>query len=292
MFRWEDSSDLCKKMFLMSHYHCPEEHLVEYGQISFFKLDKDVHALPLNYNFREVNIYGYLDEWRVVGMNPHINEMLENVTLNNDNAVLCQDSLTYTEDKELILNVVSGMVDILLTMRQRSILNRQPIIFKTGNESKQGEAGAFWQSLISCSPYILKHKDVLDFETFDAKSNVDVGITDYFNFLDALILTHLGYYATDVHKRAQMNIPETLISQDKIMARRREKLKLRENAAKRCNEIFGTDLKVISVLDTYPNQTSQMATSLYEKDINNYINSGNYKITNTGDYEEKRNLRT
>lgn len=275
MFKWTDSSGLCDNMFLMSHYQCPEQHLVEHGQISFFQIDKDVHALPLSYEFKELNVYGFLDEWRVISCNPRINEMLRRMPLNINNAVLCQDSSTYTNDNEFIIDTVGIMVDIILSMRQRAIWNRQPIIFNEDNSGKEGEVGTFWKAFIECRPFVVKHKDALDFKVFDIKSNVDIGITDYFNFFETKILTHIGYDATDVHKRAQQSVPETLISQDKIMAKRLEKLRLRQQAAERCNKLFGSDIEVTSVLDSYPTQNILPVSEAFKDDINELINKGN-----------------
>lgn len=273
MFRWEDSSNKCEEMFLKSRKRAPEEHIVEYGQVTFFELNGNVHALPICEEYREVNVYGYLDNWYAISPSPRINMMLYNNPLNNENAVICEDSLTFTHDNRFIENIVYGMVDILLSMRQRSILNRQPFIFTTNemDEPKQGEIGSFMNALLACKPYIIQGKDTFDFKVFPTQTNVDIGITDYFSFLEALILSHIGYDATDVHKRAQQSVPETLLAQDKILARRHEKLRLREEAAEKCNDLFGTKLEVISVLDTYDQPTQGISAMDSVPELSNFM---------------------
>lgn len=252
MFRWEDASGKCDNMFMMSCGEAPEKYIIDSTYVAGFDFEGSTYVLPIVESYTP-NIYGKPISWNVQGYgNELMATQVNNIPMNWENSCLCQDSLNPTQDAELIEALIMHMVDCLTTLHGRTLLARAPYIFYL-NGMQDSVATSYMNAIASGSPFIAQDKfTATKPELLTPTVTIDSGLLDVISYYDSTILGYLGYNATDVYKRAQQSVPETNMTQGKIEARRKEKLRCRQLFCDMYNKKFGNQLSVFSVLDEQP----------------------------------------
>jgi len=78
---------------------------------------------------------------------------------------------------------------------------------------------------------------------------IDPALFELYDRFECQILEYIGFPCVPITKRAQQSVGEVQSNDSKIFVRRMEKLNQRIKACERINNMFGTELNVVSVVD-------------------------------------------
>ena len=261
MFRYEYTSDRFSDMQVMSQDTVPEVCLMKNGQCVWFNDDntEQIHCLPLVMN-GGVNMYGKMVEWSPVPVGytdttQPKNDTLDrirNMRLTADNSVVMRNDLFGGNDEEYIDAMINELVDNTLTMNQLQLIAKCPFVFNV-SEDNLLSAKNFFLAMSEDKPAIFinsngeKPMPVVE----STQMKIDPALFELYDRFECQILEYIGFPCVPITKRAQQTVSEVQSNDDKIRIRRMEKLNQREKAVDRINKLWGTDLKVVSVIDEY-----------------------------------------
>lgn len=259
MWRYEgmDDDPRFATMLQMSRFTVPERFMLRNGLACFFEYEGQIQCLPVVTGLG-INIYGYPVEWSPVPsgwteMNKGKNiiaDKIRGLKLNWDNSVLMQNDMFKTAEYTYIEQLVAELVDNTLTMNQLQLLAKSPYVFEVSEDNLMS-AKNFYLALSKNKPVIFLNRNgeklVPSVELTEAK--IDPALFELYDRFECQLLEFLGFPCVPITKRAQQSVSEVESHEMKIYARRQEKLRMRERAVERLNEMFGTHVKVISVVD-------------------------------------------
>ena len=96
---------------------------------------------------------------------------------------------------------------------------------------------------------------------------IDPALFELFDRFECQILEYLGFPCVPITKRAQQTVSEVQSNDDKIRLRRMEKLNQRQKACERINQLFGTSIRCVSVIDEYNEQHDTKEDREGENDV-------------------------
>ena len=250
--------DKFKDMMLMSRGTMPEKLLNNNGTACVFEYGNQIHILPWVDNGVGINQYGFPVAWHPMPTgwselnkpNSDLYEQYSKMVLTDENSVIIRNDLFGTNDADMIEKMVSLLVDNILTANQLQLLASMPFVFNV-TEDNVLTAKNFFLSICEHKPAIFTNaygeKAVPVVENFDTK--IDPSLFEIFDRFECVLLSYLGFPCVPITKRAQQSVSEVQSNDDKVMVRRKEKLRMRELACDRINEIFGTNVSVSNVVD-------------------------------------------
>ena len=247
-------------MLLMTRDDQPEKTLMQNGIGVWFELNGQWQFLPCVMN-SEINIYGNPVGWSPIpvgyvdsidrGKSP-IRDSIRDMKLDATNSVLMKDNLYGRSDYSVICKAVDALVDNYLTINQLTLLAKSPYVFRVGPDNIL-DAKNFFLALAEDKPAIFKWNSVEDLTAVTESTGVtiDTGLFDVLRQWENMLLEQLGIPGSQkTQKRAQQTVDEVNMGEDMTSLRRKEKYKYRKLAIDRLNEMAGTDVEVISVIDS------------------------------------------
>jgi len=258
MFRYEFGPRF-EDMQVMSQNTVPEVFLMRNGQCVWFEDPEtsQIHCLPLVMK-GGVNMYGKMVRWSPVpvgwtdtvrGRNMTM-DRIRDMELDADNSVIMRNDLFGGNDEAYIDAMISELVDNTLTMNQLQLIAKAPFVFNV-TEDNLLSAKNFYLAMSTDRPAIFtnalgeKPMPVLE----STQMTIDPSLFELFDRFECQILEYIGFPCVPITKRAQQTVSEVDSNDEKIRVRRLEKLNQRQKAVERINELWGTDLKVVSVID-------------------------------------------
>lgn len=258
MFRY-DGMDHVKfqDMTVMSQDTVPEVFLFRNGQCVWFETAGQVHCLPLTMQ-GGVNIYGKMNSWHPVpvgwdeskrGQNRTVDDIAM-MDLSYDNSVVMRNDLFGGSDAPYIESMVAELVDNVLTMNQLQLIAKSPFVFNV-TEDNMLTAKNFFLAMCEDRPAIFTNSNgerpmpVVE----STQMKIDPALFELYDRFECQILEYIGFPCVPITKRAQQSVSEVQSNDSKIYVRRMEKLNQRIKACERINDMFGTDLSVVSVVD-------------------------------------------
>ena len=247
-------------MLLMTRDDQPEKTLMQNGIGVWFELNGQWQFLPCVMN-SEINIYGNPVGWSPIpvgyvdsidrGKSP-IRDSIRDMKLDATNSVLMKDNLYGRSDYSVICKAVDALVDNYLTINQLTLLAKSPYVFRVGPDNIL-DAKNFFLALAEDKPAIFKWNSVEELTAVTESTGVtiDTGLFDVLRQWENMLLEQLGIPGSQkTQKRAQQTVDEVNMGEDMTSLRRKEKYKYRKLAIDRLNEMAGTDVEVISVIDS------------------------------------------
>ena len=247
-------------MMLMTRDDQPEKTLMLNSIGVWFPLNEQWHFLPCVMN-SEINIYGNPVEWSPIpvgyvdsidrGKSP-IRDSIRDMKLDATNSVLMKDNLYGRSDYSIICKAVDALVDNYLTINQLTLLAKSPYVFRVGPDNIL-DAKNFFLALSEDKPAIFKWNSVEELTAVTESTGVtiDTGLFDVLRQWENMLLEQLGIPGSQkTQKRAQQTVDEVNMGEDMTSLRRKEKYKYRKLAIDRLNKMAGTNVEVISVIDS------------------------------------------
>ena len=247
-------------MLLMTRDDQPEKTLMQNGQGVWFELNGQWQFLPCVMN-SEINIYGNPVGWSPIpvgyvdsidrGKSP-IRDSIRDMKLDATNSVLMKDNLYGRSDYSVICKAVDALVDNYLTINQLTLLAKSPYVFRVGPDNIL-DAKNFFLAIAEDKPAIFKWNSVEELTAVTESTGVtiDTGLFDVLRQWENMLLEQLGIPGSQkTQKRAQQTVDEVNMGEDMTSLRRKEKYKYRKLAIDRLNEMAGTNVEVISVIDS------------------------------------------
>lgn len=247
-------------MLLMTRDDEPEKTLMRNGQGAWFELNGQWMFLPVVFN-SEINIFGNPVGWSPVpvgyvdgidrGKSP-ARDRIRDMKLDATNSVLMKDNLFGRSDYSIIVKAVDALVDNYLTLNQLSLLAKSPFVFRVGPDNIL-DAKNYFLALSEDKPAIFKYNSVEELTAVTEQTNVtiDTGLFDVIRQWENMLLEQLGIPGSQkTQKRAQQSVDEVNMGEDMTSMRRKEKFKYRKLAIDRLNRMAGTNVEVISVIDS------------------------------------------
>ena len=247
-------------MLLMTRDDQPEKTLMQNGIGVWFELNGQWQFLPCVMN-SEINIYGNPVGWSPIpvgyvdsidrGKSP-IRDSIRDMKLDATNSVLMKDNLYGRSDYSVICKAVDALVDNYLTINQLTLLAKSPYVFRVGPDNIL-DAKNFFLALAEDKPAIFKWNSVEELTAVTESTGVtiDTGLFDVLRQWENMLLEQLGIPGSQkTQKRAQQTVDEVNMGEDMTSLRRKEKYKYRKLAIDRLNEMAGTNVEVISVIDS------------------------------------------
>ena len=263
-------------MLLMTRDDQPEKTLMQNGIGVWFPLNGQWQFLPCVMN-SEINIYGNPVGWSPIpvgyadgidrGKSP-IRDSIRDMKLDATNSVLMKDSLYGRSDYSVICKAVDALVDNYLTITQLTLLAKSPYVFRVGPDNIL-DAKNFFLALAEDKPAIFKWNSVEELTAVTESTGVtiDTGLFDVLRQWENMLLEQLGIPGSQkTQKRAQQTVDEVNMGEDMTSLRRKEKYKYRKLAIDRLNEMAGTNVEVISVIDSEADNR-EMETKEGESDV-------------------------
>lgn len=275
MFAYDMPDEICRDMAVMSQDTVPEQWLFRNGKATFFLLEGQLQCLPFTYNAAGLNIYGKISEWSpipygyndIAGPKPDLWTRIATMKLNPSNAVIIKNDLFGHGDSDMIEKMVDTLVDNVLTLNQLQLIASQPFVFNV-TEDNLLAAKNYYLALSKRVPAIfinaLGDKPIPALEQIQV--NIDPALFDLFDRFECILLTYLGFPCVPISKRAQQSVSEVQSNDAKLYARRQEKLKQRQAAIDRVNELFGTSIVVHSIIDELAEQAAMDANGTVDDD--------------------------
>lgn len=245
---------------LMTRDDEPEKTLMRNGQGVWFEINGQWQFLPCVMN-SEINIYGNPVGWSPVpvgyvdgvdrGKSP-VRDKIRDLKLDATNSVLMKDSLYGRSDYGIIVKAVDALVDTMLTINQLTLLAKSPYIFRVGPDNIL-DAKNYFLMLSQDYPAIFKYNSVEELTAVTEQTGmaIDTGLFDVYRQWENILLEQLGIPGSQkTQKRAQQNNAEIELGEDMTSLRRKEKYRYRKMAIDRLNEMAGTNVEIISVIDS------------------------------------------
>ena len=245
-------------MLLMTRDDQPEKTLMQNGIGVWFELNGQWQFLPCVMN-SEINIYGNPVGWSPIPVGyvdgidrgkSAVRDSIRDMKLDATNSVLMKDSLYGRSDYSVICKAVDALVDNYLTINQLTLLAKSPYVFRVGPDNIL-DAKNFFLAMCEDRPAIFvssfgdKPQPVLE----STQMKIDPALFEIFDRFECQILEYLGFPCVPITKRAQQTVSEVQSNDSKIYARRLEKWNQRQKACDRINELFGLNLRCVSVID-------------------------------------------
>ena len=276
MFRYDGMGPQFEDMTVMSQDTVPEVYLMKNGQCVWFEDSGQVHCLPLTYN-GGVNMYGKMTSWSPVpvgyddtrkGTYDESIERIRNLRLSYDNSVVMRNDLFGGNDEQYVLKMIDELVDNTLTMNQLQLLAKSPFVFNV-TEDNLLSAKNFFLAMAEDKPAIFTNAMGERTLPVTEQTNVkiDPALFELFDRFECQILEYLGFPCVPITKRAQQTVSEVQSNDDKIRLRRMEKLNQRQKACERINQLFGTSIRCVSVIDEYNEQHDTKEDREGENDV-------------------------
>jgi hypothetical protein len=254
-------------MLEMSRDTVPEKFLYTNGQSVFFEYRGQIQNLPFRMNSAGINLYGNPVEWSPVpvgweehkrGRNPIADE-IRDLKLDWSNSVIIRNDVFGSAEENYVNQMITELVDNTLTMNQLQLLAKSPFIFVV-TEDNLMSAKNYFLALCSDKPGIFLNRDgerpIPSTEATHAP--IDPALFELYDRFECQLLEYIGFPCVPITKRAQQSVAEVESHEMKIYARRQEKLRMREKAVERLNKMFGTNVKVVSVVDERKDIIMQM----------------------------------
>lgn len=270
MFRYDriDEEEQFRDMLQMSRDTVPEKYYYRNGECCLFKFGDQLHILPYAF-IGGLNLYGYPVQWHPVPVgwnsndpskNSDIMNQIYNLKLDSSNSVILRNDLFGQSDLAYIDAMIDELVDNVLTVNQLQLLASSPYVFNT-TEDNLLSAKQYFLSLARRLPVIFKNSLGDKVEPVIEKTDVkiDPAVFEIYDRWECMLLEHLGFPCVPITKRAQQTVSEVQSNDDKIRMKRLEKLNQRRRDWKRVNEMFGTNIEVISVIDEWTEESQQAA---------------------------------
>ena len=247
-------------MLLMTRDDQPEKTLMQNGIGVWFPLNGQWQFLPCVMN-SEINIYGNPVGWSPIPVGyvdgidrgkSAVRDSIRDMKLDATNSVLMKDSLYGRSDYSVICKAVDALVDNYLTINQLTLLSKSPYVFRVGPDNIL-DAKNFFLALAEDKPAIFKWNSVEELTAVTESTGVtiDTGLFDVLRQWENMLLEQLGIPGSQkTQKRAQQTVDEVNMGEDMTSLRRKEKYKYRKLAIDRLNEMAGTNVEVISVIDS------------------------------------------
>ena len=262
MFRYEGlDSPMLEDMQIMSQDTVPEVLLMKNGQCVWFKdpTTDQIHCLPMTMT-NAINMYGKPSSWRPVPVGwtddlaPKMKgtaiERIMNMELDATNSVVMRNDLFGGNDADYIEAMVNELVDNTLTMNQLQLIAKAPFVFNV-TEDNMLSAKNFFLAMCNDRPAIFTNamgeRPMPVIESTQMK--IDPALFELFDRFECQILEYIGFPCVPITKRAQQTVSEVQSNDAKIYMRRQEKWNQRQKACDRINEMFGTSLRCVSVID-------------------------------------------
>lgn len=277
MFRYDGLDDpKFKDMSIMSQDTVPEIFLFRNGECVWFENHGAIHCLPMVQD-NAINIYGKPSGWYPVPVgwtdnlrgDPAMKDIVEmrDTLLNAENSVVMRNDLFGGNDIAFVEAMVNELVDNVMTMNQLQLIAKCPFVFNV-TEDNLLSAKNYFLALSSDKPAIFTNangeRPVPVVEVTNNK--IDPALFELFDRFECQILEYLGFPCVPITKRAQQSVSEVQSNDAKIALRRREKLRQREMAVDRINEMFGTSLSVVSVIDELQEDAEMDANGTFNSD--------------------------
>ena len=262
MFRYEGLDDpVFQDMTVMSQDTVPEVFLMRNGQCVWFmdSASQQMHCLPMVQD-DAINMYGKPSAWYPVPVgwtdttSPQMRDgpmaRIRNTRLTAENSVVMRNDLFGGNDETYIKAMVNELVDNTMTMNQLQLIAKAPFVFNV-TEDNLLSAKNFLLAMCNDKPAIFTNafgdKPMPVIESTQAK--IDPALFELYDRFECQILEYLGFPCVPITKRAQQTVSEVQSNADKIYARRMEKLNQRQQACDRINDMFGTHLTCVSIVD-------------------------------------------
>ena len=258
MFKHEIDDPRTEDMRAMSRDELPEKYLMRNGACVWFEWGGQIHCLPF-VESGELNIYGKPVSWHPVpyayeadrdrGKNPTFDAIYD-LTLDLSNSVIMRNDIFAGSDYAFIESMVNELVDNTLTVNQLQLLAKMPYVWKV-SENNLMTAKNIMLAICEDKPAIFLNAEGEPVElTEQTHVPIDPAIFEIFDRFECLVLEQIGFPCTPITKRAQQSVSEVQSNDDKLSARRKEKLWQREKAYERINEMFGVNFRVVSIIDS------------------------------------------
>ena len=242
----------------MSRDTIPEKFLYRNGECAVFGIGDQLHILPVVYE-GGINIYGNIARWHPVPVgwtddatgnySPEL-AAIRNLDLGPDNSVILRNDLFGQSDLLFVETMIDELVDNVLTVNQLQLLAGVPYVFNV-TEDNVMSAKNYFLAIAERRAVIftnaLGDKIAPAIESTGVK--IDPAIFEIYDRWECMLLEALGFDCVPITKRAQQTVSEVQSNDGKIAMKRREKLLQRQRDWDRVNRMFGTDIRVVSVLD-------------------------------------------
>ena len=259
----------------MSRDTVPEKFLFRNGECCVFGVGDQLHILPVVYE-GGINIYGNIARWHPVPVgwtddatgnySPEL-AAIRNMDLGPENSVILRNDLFGQSDLEMVETMIDELVDNMLTVNQLQLLASSPYVFNV-TEDNVLTAKSYFLALSKRLPAIftnaLGDKPVPAVEQTGIK--IDPAVFEIYDRWECVLLETLGFPCVPITKRAQQTVSEVQSNDDKITMKRREKLLQRQRDWQRVNEMFGTSIEVISVLDEMQEEQAEQEREAQEQE--------------------------
>lgn len=258
MFKHEIDDPLTEDMRAMSRDELPEKYLMRNGACVWFMYAGQLHCLPFA-ETGELNLYGKPVSWHPVpyayqverdrGKNP-VFDAIYDLELDLSNSVIMRNDIFSGSDYAFIESMVDELVDNVLTTNQLQLLAKMPYVWKV-SENNLLTAKNIMLALCENKPAIFLNAEGDNVDLVEQTHvPIDPAIFEIFDRFECLVLEQIGFPCTPITKRAQQSVSEVESNDDKLSARRKEKLWQREKAYERINEMFGVNFRVVSIIDS------------------------------------------
>lgn len=258
MFKHEIDDPLTEDMRAMSRDELPEKYLMRNGACVWFMYAGQLHCLPFA-ETGELNLYGKPVSWHPVpyayqverdrGKNP-VFDAIYDLELDLSNSVIMRNDIFSGSDYVFIESMVDELVDNVLTTNQLQLLAKMPYVWKV-SENNLLTAKNIMLALCENKPAIFLNAEGDNVDLVEQTHvPIDPAIFEIFDRFECLVLEQIGFPCTPITKRAQQSVSEVESNDDKLSARRKEKLWQREKAYERINEMFGVNFRVVSIIDS------------------------------------------
>lgn len=264
MFRYDGiEDDKFYDMNVMSQHTMPEALLLNNGQCVWFEWHGAIHCLPMVHQ-GQINIYGKPAVWSPIPIGwtdnlegqPSDVSAIRALKLTYEDSVVMKNDVFGGPDKDYINAMVNELVDNTLTMNQLQLLAKAPFVFNV-SEDNLLTAKNYFLALSTDMPAIFTNSlgDSASPVVEPTNVTIDTGLFELYDRFECQLLQYLGFPCVPITKRAQQSVSEVQSNDAMVYIRRMEKLKQREMAVNRINELFGTNLSVVSVIDELQEQT-------------------------------------
>lgn len=246
-------------MLQMSRDTAPEKFYFRNGQCCLFEIGDQLHILPMVFE-QNINIYGYESSWHPVPVgwtdgkdgrtNPEAWVKIMTMKLDASNSVVLRNDMFGQSDFDFVNAMVNELVDNVLTVNQLQLLASVPYVFRT-TEDNLLSAKNYFLSIAEHRPVIFMNSlgEKLEAVIESTGVKIDPAIFEIYDRWECMLLESLGFPCVPITKRAQQTVSEVQSNADKIYMKRREKLLQRQRDWERVNRMFGTNVRVYSVID-------------------------------------------
>jgi hypothetical protein len=245
MFKWDLSDPALQAMQDMSQGTAPERWLYEKGQTIAVMIGDDLHFLPAV--GEGVNMYGQPQRWRVQpdAVNGYLYETLIGKTWTSEDSVVVRNASDRSADMPFMTTIARQLADCDLSINQMQLLAGTPVAFAV-DESNVLTARNVYMAMAERVPAVFMSPYGQDSEpkVMDLGKRLDPAVFDVWDHWMSEGLSYLGIPTVEITKRAQQTVGEIESGTDKAMARRAEKLRMREWACERARKVFGVEMSV------------------------------------------------